>query len=274
MRVDKATINEFVDLAKQATVSETAALRILSCLDLTQLDVFNDPNKLDRFCQQAQTPFGAVAAICILPEYVADAVKLLADTPIKTATVANFPTGTEDMGKVLSDIRQATKHGASEIDVVMPYQTYLSGNQGQLTEFVRACRIACGPDVILKVIMETGAFDDLVQIAAASDDILSAGADFLKTSTGKISSGASLEAVATMLLTLKLAQNEHRRQFGLKVSGGVRDLLSAVRYLKLAEIIMGEHWLTAAHFRIGSSHLLIDILNQLSSSPVVNSYHG
>ena len=265
MKFDKATIDEFVTMAKKAEGTRSEAARTLSLLDLTSLSPQDNAEHISKLCQQANSEHGAAATVCVYPQFVTLCQQLLQDTPVRITSVANFPVGNQSIEQVLATIALVIRDGASEIDVVLPYQAYLNGEQNQTIEFIRACKHACGPDITLKIIMETGVLADPALIAAASHDALSAGADFLKTSTGKITQGATLEAVATMLLTLKLAQKEQGRSFGLKVSGGIHHLQQAVTYLKLADIIMGESWVSPQTFRFGASSLLSHIFKKLST---------
>lgn len=225
--------------------------RIFSLLDLTSLNAHDTEQSIQTLCQKAIFPGGHVAAICVYPEFVKTAVTYLANN-IPVAAVANFPTGNESLENVSISIQQSIAQGAREIDVVFPYQEYLTGDKTTALKFIQMCKSICGKNILLKVILETGALQDPVVIAKASQDVIESGADFLKTSTGKISVGATLDAATLMLQAIK----DSKKSVGLKVSGGIRELSQAEQYILLAEKIMGEAWVVPQHFRIGASSLI------------------
>lgn len=177
--------------------------KIFPLLDLTSLNETDDSASLVSLCCQAVKESSHVAAVCVYPEFVMQAVKALQNRQVKVATVANFPQGTDSIAAVTTAIQKSVQQGAQEIDVVFPYPSYLAGEKKWAQEFIRGCKKACGATVLLKVILETGALQDLKIIAEASQDMLLAGADFLKTSTGKIAVGATLEAADVMLQAIK-----------------------------------------------------------------------
>jgi deoxyribose-phosphate aldolase len=183
-----------------------------------------------------------------------------ARTPVKTATVVNFPDGESPLETVLSEISQCLQAGTQEIDVVLPYTRYLAGEHLYIHQFVNVCKSACGDDVMLKVILETGALMEPEIIADVSYEVLAAGADFIKTSTGKIAEGATLEAAAAMLLVIKHTEPQVRHRLGFKASGGIRSIQQAAQYIELADRIMGKNWVTPATFRIGASKLVDELL--------------
>ena len=230
--------------------------KIFSLLDLTSLNETDDISSIVSLCSKAVRSDDHVAAICVFSQFVKQGVKALQDTNVKVATVANFPQGTYSVAIVTAAIQESVQNGAQEIDVVFPYKSYLAGEKKSTQDFIRACKKACGETILLKVILETGELQDLKIIAEASQDMLLAGADFLKTSTGKIAVGATLEAVNVMLHTIKTLSVELQRPIGLKVSGGIRTEQIAMQYIKLAEAHMGADWVNPRHFRIGTSRLL------------------
>jgi len=234
---------------------------MLELIDLTSLNDTDNAEVIAALCQKAVSTNGHVAAVCIYPPFVSQAKKLLVNESVRIATVANFPQGTDLLETVLTSIHQVIANGADEIDVVFPYQDYLRGEKEKAYDFIRACKAACGEKILLKVILETGALLDSAVIAEASYHVCHAGADFLKTSTGKISIGATLEAARTILMTIKKIP----RSIGFKVSGGVRTVEQAEQYVKLAEDILGPEWVTPKHFRIGASQLIDAIQARLSS---------
>ncbi len=151
--------------------------------------------------------------------------------------------------------------GADEIDLVLPYRDYLEGNKATAITLIKSAKHACG-NKCLKVILETGELKDNTMIANASSDCLAAGADFLKTSTGKIATGATLEAAATMLQAIRAYQATNTRTIGFKASGGIRTVKGAIEYIALANLIMGSDWVKSQTFRIGASSLLDALLKE------------
>ena len=235
-------------------VNRSVAKHIFSLIDLTSLNDQDDEVVINSLCKKAVTQHEHVAAICIYPQFVQYAAQLLIGKSVKIATVANFPFGIDALDQVIESIHFSLKKGADEIDVVFPYQKYLAGEKQFAQDFVSACKKACG-EKILKVILETGALKELNFIAEVSELALRAGADFIKTSTGKISVGATLEAAEVMLLAIKQLSVELNRPLGFKASGGVRSPQQAMQYIDLASRIMGTNWVTPMHFRLGASQL-------------------
>jgi deoxyribose-phosphate aldolase len=229
-----------------------AARRALPLVDLTSLNDDDTPERIAALCEQAVTPAGNVAAVCVYAPFVKQCVEALDGTGVKVATVANFPAGGLDVDATRAEIERELADGADEIDVVLPYAAYRDGDRDRALELVRAARAATG-DTTLKVILETGRLEDLVR--AASDDVLQAGADFLKTSTGKLKPGATLEAARPMLEAIA-----HAGRGGFKASGGVRTAEDAAGYLRLADELLGPDWATPQTFRFGASSLLGDLL--------------
>lgn len=253
-------IREQIELLKPVTIDQMLKMRLVKLLDLTTLNDIDTEASVALFCEKAETIYGHVAAVCVYPTFVRLVADQLSGSTIKTATVVNFPEGSDTLESVLLQIGHVLQDGAQEVDVVFPYHRYLAGEQKYAQTFVSACKAACGEDVILKVILETGALSDPAIIADAAYDVLSAGADFVKTSTGKIAEGATLEAVATMLLVIRHITPQIRRQVGCKVSGGIRSLQQAVQYVQLADQILGPDWVMPDTFRIGASKLIDEIL--------------
>jgi deoxyribose-phosphate aldolase len=236
----------------------STAARLLGLLDLTRLERPDDPELIDALVARAVTPAGAVAAVCIYPEWLGRAVEPLAGTGVRIAAVANFPDGEDDPAGAAAEALAAAEAGAAEVDVVVPWRAHLGGDREAIGRLVAACREAIGPSVALKAILETGSLGDGATIIDAGDRALAAGADFLKTSTGKVGPGASLVAARAMLEAIRDAGHG-----GFKASGGVRTSAQAQAYVELAERMLGADWVTAATFRIGASSLLDDLLSQL-----------
>jgi deoxyribose-phosphate aldolase len=237
---------------------------ILKLIDLTSLNETDTELSIKTLCHKAVTPFGHVAAVCVYPKFVQQAKTLLQTTPVKIATVVNFPEGKDSLQQVLPLIAEALSDGANEIDVVFPYTQYLAGQRQMACNFIHQCKEACG-DNILKVILESGALNDETIITEASRDALLAGADFLKTSTGKIAAGASLSAATAMLKVIKQLSGELKRPLGFKASGGIRTIEQAQQYLDLANQIMGTGWISPKTFRFGASQLLDEVVSSLKN---------
>ena len=175
------------------------AARALPLVDLTDLNEGCNHDDIDLLCKRAQTPHGDVAAICIWPRYVAYAHKLLNRNGIRIATVVNFPGGNQSVDMTVAETRAAIADGAAEIDLVMPYGAFRDGDTGQANDMIKSIRRVCVGDVLLKVILETGELKKPELIGAASALAIAAGADFIKTSTGKVSVNATLTSAEIML---------------------------------------------------------------------------
>ena len=234
------------------------AARALPLVDLTDLSDTCTEEAIAALCARAVTPHGSVAAICVYPRFVAQGAAALKGTGVKVATVVNFPGGGEDTVGTERETAKAVADGADEIDLVMPYQSFMRGQRGFAeTQIVRVKR-QCG-GALLKVILETGKLVTPELIRAASDLALAAGADFIKTSTGKVEVNATPEAARIMLTAI----HDCGRPAGFKAAGGVRTTAEAGVYLAIADEIMGEGWVEPACFRFGASGLLGDLIATL-----------
>lgn len=237
------------------------ARQLLSLIDLTSLNDTDTDLSIKALCQNAITEFGHVAAVCVYPQFVSLACEQLAGSFVKVATVCNFPSGNDSINDVCAAIHQSIQDGAQEIDVVIPYQNFIDASGNQLVEdFVKRCKQACGEHVLLKTILETGALQTNELIESASKAAITGGADFLKTSTGKIAQGASLQAAEVMLNTIV----KSGKDVGFKASGGIRTMPQAEEYLSLTRKIMGNDWINPQHLRFGASGLLVDLLQKLN----------
>ena len=241
------------------TDTGTEAARALSMLDLTSLGDDDSPASVGAMLKRAVTPSGAVAAVCVWPAFVAQAKDALAGTGVRVATVSNFPHGRPDIAGAVATTKQAVADGADEVDVVWPYDSWLNGNSAIAGDLVAACKDACGSTAHLKVILETGRLQTATAIEGSSRDAIAAGADFIKTSTGKTLVSATLEAAHIMLEAIR----DSGKPVGLKPSGGIRTTEQALAYLRLADNIMGAGWATPETFRFGASSLLDALLKTL-----------
>ena len=241
---------------------QQAARRAIGLMDLTTLNDDDTDAKVAALCRQALTPAGRTAAICIYPRFIPAARKVLqelgaADLPI--ATVTNFPHGNDDIEIAVAETRAAVAYGADEVDVVFPYRALMAGNETVGLELVRACKAACGDKARLKVILETGVLQQPALIRRASELAIEGGADFIKTSTGKVAVNATLEAARIMLEVIR----DKNPAVGFKPAGGVKDAAAAAEFLALAESILGADWVSPQRFRFGASSLLGNLLATL-----------
>lgn len=233
-----------------------AARQALACLDLTSLNDGDTEADVDRLCARAPSRFGPVAAVCVWPRLAARARAAL-PAPIAVAAVANFPEGGADVQRALRDVGAAVDAGAQEVDLVLPWRALAAGDERAAATLLAAARRACA-GLRLKVILETSALGSDAAIARASRLALAEGADFLKTSTGKVPGGATPEAARVMLRAIA-ADAAAAGRVGFKASGGVRRVAEAAVYRRLVVEWLGEAACTPARFRIGASGLLDDI---------------
>ncbi|ABM04567.1 2-deoxyribose-5-phosphate aldolase, NAD(P)-linked [Psychromonas ingrahamii 37] len=242
---------------------QQASRLAIQLMDLTTLNDDDNDQKVIQLCKAAHTIAGDTAAVCIYPRFIPIARKTLTlqNTPqIKIATVTNFPHGNDDLNIALAETRAAVAYGADEVDLVFPYRALIEGNAEIGTTMVKACKDICGDNVTLKVIIESGELKTPELIKAASEICINAGADFIKTSTGKVPVNATLEATKIMLEAIK----ESGLNVGFKAAGGVKDAQTADDYMQLASSIMGDNWVDRTHFRFGASSLLGALLSALN----------
>lgn len=239
------------------------AHRILPLLDLTSLNDDDTESDILRLCARAKTPVGTVAAVCLGPAHVALARQGLAranlQNRVKIATVVNFPHGQDEIDVVAEAVRSAVTSGADEIDLVFPYRALMAGDERAGYRMVSQCRQIL-TDYTLKVILETGELKNPELIRTASEIAIGAGADFLKTSTGKVEVNATPDAARVMMEAIR----DSARPVGFKAAGGIRTTAEAAVYLDLATDILGPRWLAPDRFRFGASGLLDDLLHTLN----------
>ena len=243
----------------------------ISMIDLTTLEGQDTPGKVRAMCAKARQPgYGAppVAAVCVYPDLVPEAVAGVAGTAVRVASVATaFPSGRAALDVKLADVKSAVAAGAHEVDMVIDRGAFLSGRYALVHEEIAAVHGACG-DAHLKVILETGELGTLDNVRRASWLAMLAGADFIKTSTGKVTPAATLPVTLVMLEAVRDfagfagSAGSAPRRVGVKAAGGIRTAKDAIRYLVLVNEIAGEAWLDQGHFRIGASSLLNDLLMQ------------
>ncbi len=236
-----------------------AARLALQCLDLTSLNDADTAADVTALCERAQTPFGPVAAVCVWPRFVAQARAML-PAEIKVAAVADFPDGALDLARAIADIETIAQAGGDEVDVVLPWRALQAGQRSEVEEFLAEVRHASRP-LTLKVIIESGELTDPELIAEATRVSLAAGADFVKTSTGKTPVSATPEAARVMLREIAASG---MAAAGFKASGGIRSVADAQAYLQQAADVLGADALQPRRFRFGASGLLKDIEAVLS----------
>jgi deoxyribose-phosphate aldolase len=234
---------------------DTARLA-LACLDLTSLNDADDEAAIVRLAERAAAAPGRVAALCVWPRWVRIACAH-APAGVAVAAVANFPAGSVDVERAVRDTSEIVAAGAQEVDVVMPWRALATGDEVACAALLRAVRRACDGR-LLKVILETGELKTPALITRASRIALAEGADFLKTSTGKMPVGATPEA-ATLMLQAIAADADAAPRVGFKAAGGVRSVADAALYFDLIEAVLGVQALTPQRCRIGASALLADI---------------
>lgn len=242
---------------------KAAALRALKLMDLTTLNDDDTTEKVVALCHDAKTAVGNTAAICIYPRFIPAAKKALREqgTPeVRIATVTNFPHGNDDIEIAVAETKAAVAYGADEVDVVFPYRALIAGNEEVGFELVKQCKVACG-DITLKVIIETGELKEEALIKKASQICIEAGADFIKTSTGKVPVNATPEFARMMLEVIR--DMGVAKTVGFKPAGGVRTAEDAALYLAMADELLGAEWADNMHYRFGASSLLTNLLNTL-----------
>jgi deoxyribose-phosphate aldolase len=242
---------------------KAAALRALKLMDLTTLNDNDTDEAVIALCKNAKTAVGNTAAVCIYPRFVPIAKKTLREqgTPeVRIATVTNFPHGNDDIAIAVAETKAAVAYGADEVDVVFPYRALIAGDETVGFELVKQCKEACG-DILLKVIIETGELKEEALIKKASQICIEAGANFIKTSTGKVPVNATPEYARMMLEVIR--DMGVAKTVGFKPAGGVRTAEDAQAYLAMADDILGGDWADNMHYRFGASSLLTNLLNTL-----------
>jgi deoxyribose-phosphate aldolase len=241
----------------------------IRCCDLTTLEGQDSPGKIRQLAAKALRPkpddptIPSVAALCVYPRLVPPAAEALRGSQVKVASVATaFPSGQVARDLRLAEIERAVAEGAHEIDTVISRGALLAGDEETVLEEVRLSKEACGP-AHLKVILETGELGNYDRVRRASLLAMAAGADVIKTSTGKISPASTLPVALVMAEAIRDFQDATGRAVGLKVAGGIRAAKDAIRYLVIVNETLGGDWLTPERFRIGASTLLNDLLMQI-----------
>ncbi len=259
-------------LAKRSikTTSKRAGIELaIRCMDLTTLEGKDSEGRVRSLCAKAMTPrpgypgIPSVAAVCVYPNLVAVAKEALAGSTVKVASVATaFPSGLADLRIKLADTEQAISAGADEIDMVIDRGAFLQGLERKVFDEIVAVKALCGDRAHLKVILETGELGSYENTRRASDLALEAGADTIKTSTGKVGTNATFPTALLMCEAIRDFNRRTGEKRGLKVAGGVKNTKQALTYLVIVNETLGPDWLTPDLFRIGASTLLDDLLMQ------------
>lgn len=260
--------------------AKVAGIRLaIACMDLTTLEGKDSEGRIRSLCARAIKPAPhldtpSVAAVCVYPSLVRVAKDALRGSSVKVASVATaFPSGLSSLDVRLQDVKAAVGDGADEIDMVIDRGAFLAGKRDRVYDEIVAVKAACGSAVHLKVILETGELVTYDNIRRASDLALEAGADVIKTSTGKVGTNATFPVAVAMCEALRDYSRRTGRRAGLKVAGGVRTTKQALTYLVIVKETLGEAWLTPEYFRIGASSLLDDLLMQYEKAKT-GSYAG
>lgn len=271
--IDKVGVEERVSRFQTRSIKNDAKVQglkmALSMIDLTTLEGKDTPNKVKQMCYKAEHLHDVhpglpnVAAVCVYPSMVKIAKDALKSTMIKVASVATaFPSGQSTLGIKLDDTRFAVDEGADEIDMVISRGKFLSGEYNFVFDEIATIKEACGK-ARLKVILETGELVTLDNVRKASDIAISAGADFIKTSTGKIQPAATMQVTYTMLMAIKDYYDRTGVMVGMKPAGGISTSKLALHYLVMVNETLGPKWLTNQWFRFGASSLANDVLMQV-----------
>jgi deoxyribose-phosphate aldolase len=260
------------ELAKRSIKRESKLWALdmaVRMMDLTTLEGADTPGKVAALCSKALRPdpsdpgIPPVAAVCVYPNLVPEARRRLGDGPVKVASVATgFPSGQFPIDVKLADVAAAVAMGADEVDMVIDRGAFLSGRYGRVYDEIVRVKEAAGP-AHLKVILETGELGTYDNVRRASLLAMAAGADFIKTSTGKVSPAATLPVTLCMLEAIRDVHDDTGRVVGMKPAGGIRTAKQAIQHLCVLHETLGVDWLTPARFRFGASSLLNDVLMQI-----------
>jgi deoxyribose-phosphate aldolase len=272
--VDQTGVEERVSRFQKRSIKNEAKRQglhmALNMIDLTTLEGKDTEGKVRQMCYKAAHLHDAlpglptVAAVCVYPNHVATAVDALKGTGIKVASVATaFPSGNSSLDIKLTDTRMAVEAGADEVDMVISRGRFLQGDHGFVFDEIAAIKEACGK-ARLKVILETGELCTLDNVRQASFIAMEAGADFIKTSTGKISPAATMPVTLVMLEAIRDFYYETGKMVGMKPAGGISKSKLALHYLVMVKETLGDAWLTNEWFRFGASSLANDVLMQLA----------
>jgi deoxyribose-phosphate aldolase len=272
-RVDRVAIDGRAAAFTKRSIKKAAKLQglrwVVSMTDLTTLEGKDSPETVQALCRKALRPsvgvdgIPSVAAVCVYPAFVAQAKKCVAGSGVQVASVAtSFPSGQAPLEIRLEEVRQVVSDGADEVDMVISRGAFLAGDLRRVFDEIAAVKEACA-SAHLKVILETGELETYDNVRTASDLAIQAGADFIKTSTGKISPAATMGVTLVMLEAIRDHFLSTGNMIGMKPAGGIRTAKEALHYLVMVKETLGDAWLSPKWFRFGASSLLDDVLRQL-----------
>lgn len=292
--VDEVGAHERADFFTKRSIKKESKLHALylalSMCDLTSLEGADTPGKIRQMCAKARYPVPpdalaalaggrslaavpAVAAVCVYPSLVKVAVESLKGSGIGVASVATaFPSGQAPLSAKLDDTYFAVESGATEIDMVISRGEFLSGHYQAVFDEIVAIKKACGK-AHLKVILETGELGSFDRVRLASEIAMEAGADFIKTSTGKVQPAATLPVTLVMLQAISDYYQRTGKKIGMKPAGGIRTAKQAIHYLCMVNETLGEEWMTPDLFRFGASALVNDLLKQIFKEATGHYYY-
>ena len=274
--IDQIMVEERAQAFGKRSIKTSAKLSglklAISMMDLTTLEGKDTPGKVAFLCRKAMHPadpkYGvpSCAAVCVYPNLVRAAKKFLGDSGVKVASVATaFPTGLMPLRLKLEEVRSAARDGADEIDMVIDRGVFLSGDYKRVADEIAATKEACG-EAHLKVILETGELQTYDNVRIASEIAMRNGADFIKTSTGKVNPAATMPVTLVMLEAIRDYFYETGIRIGMKPAGGIRTAKQALAYLVMVKETLGDDWLTPDLFRFGASTLANDVLMQIAKT--------
>lgn len=273
--IDQVGVDDRISRITARSIKKEAKMQglmmALSMIDLTTLEGADTEEKVKQLCYKAHHLHDSIpglpttAAVCVYPNFVKTAVQELKGTNVKVASVATaFPSGQSSAEVKLLDTKIAVDNGAHEVDMVISRGKFHSGDYNFVFDEIAMIKEACGKDVRLKVILETGELGELDKVRRASDIAMHAGADFIKTSTGKISPAATLPVTLVMLEAIRDYYYETGIMIGMKPAGGISNSKLALQYLLMVKETLGGKWLTNEYFRFGASSLANDVLMQIA----------
>lgn len=272
--VDAVGVEEKIARMTKRSIKNESKLQALklaiSMMDLTTLEAKDTPGKVRQLCAKAIRPHDAipdlpsVAAVCVYPNLVRVAKEALGNSGVKVAAVATaFPSGMSTRKVKIEETKYAVNEGADEIDMVISRGHFLAGEYNYVSDEIAAVKEACGK-AHLKVILETGELSTLDNVRLASDIAMYAGADFIKTSTGKIQPAATLPVTLVMFEAIRDFYYKEGKMIGMKPAGGIATAKLAIQYLVVLRETLGEAWMNADYFRFGASSLANDVLMQIA----------
>ncbi len=272
-RIDQVGVEERVSRFTKRSIKKSSKMQglklALSMIDLTTLEGVDTPGKVKQLCYKAMhlhddyPELPTVAAVCVYPTLVGVAKKELGNSGVKVASVATaFPSGQSTLKIKLEDTKNAVEDGADEVDMVISRGKFHSGDYGYVFDEIAAVKEACGK-ARLKVILETGELGTLDKVRRASDIAMYAGADFIKTSTGKIKPAATMPVTLTMLEAIRDYHFKTQQMVGMKPAGGISTAKQSLHYLMMVKEVLGDAWLSNEWFRFGASRLANDVLMQI-----------